>query len=294
MNTGCLRAGQPFGGGGGMFKVPLGIFGNPAMPYVRVGSYLPMLTVLALVFVIPHDKSTRLSPDLVGADGFAVTPTLRRGLAERDAFLQQQRPAKVLLRAARMAARRTATGGVSWEMLSPPPSPTLPSPTLNHSFTSVEELRDFYGPRQNWWGDYNARETRELYHSLLPTRLLDAEYVYPGAHTVEERARMAVAAPRAAKMYAGERGLLPVSLASQLLDGVRVFCAKSTRGTWQPDGLSEEQILAKYAEKFGVDLHGTETVPDEVYYTILRKSCTSNFYVDSLVGLAESSGEFGI
>lgn len=272
-----------------MFKVPLGIFGNPAMPYVRVGSYLPMLTVLALVFVIPHDKSTRLNPDLVGADGFAVTPSLRRGLDERDAFLQQQRQAKVLLRAARMAARRemAAMGGVSWEMLSPPPSPTLPSPSLNHSFTSVEELRDFYGPRQNWWGDYNARETRDLYKSLLPTRLLDAEYVYPGAHTVEERARMAVAARRAAKMYARERGLLPVSLASQLLDGVRVFCAKSTRGTWQPDGLSEEQILAKYAEQFGVDLYGTETVPDELYYTILRKSCTSNFYVDSLVGLTD-------
>ena len=178
-------------------------------------------------------------------------------------------------------------GGVSWEMLSPPPSPTLPSPSLNHSFTSVEELRDFYGPRQNWWGDYNARETRELYKSLLPTRLLDAEYVYPGAHTVEERARMAVAARRAAKMYARERGLLPVSLASQLLDGMRVFCAKNTRGTWQPDGLSEEQILAKYAEQFGVDLYGTETVPDELYYTILRKSCTSNFYVDSLVGLTD-------
>ena len=272
-----------------MFKVPLGIFGNPAMPYVRVGSYLPMLTVLALVFVIPHDKSTRLNPDLVGADGFAVTPSLRRGLDERDAFLQQQRQAKVLLRAARMAARRemAAMGGVSWEMLSPPPSPTLPSPSLNHSFTSVEELRDFYGPRQNWWGDYNARETRELYKSLLPTRLLDAEYVYPGAHTVEERARMAVAARRAAKMYARERGLLPVSLASQLLDGMRVFCAKNTRGTWQPDGLSEEQILAKYAEQFGVDLYGTETVPDELYYTILRKSCTSNFYVDSLVGLTD-------
>ena len=272
-----------------MFKVPLGIFGNPAMPYVRVGSYLPMLTILALVFVIPHDKSTRLNPDLVGADGFAVMPSLRRGLDERDAFLQQQRQAKVLLRAARMAARRemAAMGGVSWEMLSPPPSPTLPSPSLNRSFTSVEELRDFYGPRQNWWGDYNARETRELYKSLLPTRLLDAEYVYPGAHTVEERARVAVSARRAAKMYARERGLLPVSLASQLLDGMRVFCAKSTRGTWQPDGLSEEQILAKYAEQFGVDLYGSEAVPDEVYYTILRKSCTSNFYVDSLVGLTD-------
>ena len=39
---------------GRMFQVPLGIFKNPAMPYMRVGSYLPITVVLALVFVIPH------------------------------------------------------------------------------------------------------------------------------------------------------------------------------------------------------------------------------------------------
>lgn len=281
-----------------MFQVPLGIFKNPAMPYMRVGSYLPITVVLALVFVIPHDSSTRLNPDVVGADGYAMMPTLRRGLEQRDAFRKQQRPAKVLFRAARIAARKAAMGRVSWEVtmpLSPPPSPMLPSPSRNHSFTTVEELRDFYGPKQNWWGDYNARQTRELYHSLLPTKLLDAEYIYPGAHTVEERARMAVAARRAAKMYARERGVLPVTLASQLFDGMRVFCAKSTRGTWQPDGLSEEQIFAKYAEQYGLGASDTDTVPDEVYYTILRKSCTSSFYIDSLVGLAEKSGDgFGI
>ena len=33
-----------------MFQVPLGIFKNPAMPYMRVGSYLPITVVLALVF----------------------------------------------------------------------------------------------------------------------------------------------------------------------------------------------------------------------------------------------------
>jgi len=268
------------------------------MPYMRVGSHLPIIVVLALVFVIPHDSSTRLNPDVVGADGYAMMPTLRRGLEQRDAFRKQQRPAKVLFRAARIAARKAAMGRVSWEVtmpLSPPPSPMLPSPSRNHSFTTVEELRDFYGPKQNWWGDYNARQTRELYHSLLPTKLLDAEYIYPGAHTVEERARMAVAARRAAKMYARERGVLPVTLASQLFDGMRVFCAKSTRGTWQPDGLSEEQIFAKYAEQYGLGASDTDTVPDEVYYTILRKSCTSSFYIDSLVGLAEKSGDgFGI
>ena len=113
------------------------------------------------------------------------------------------------------------------------------------------------------------------------TQLLEDESLSLG---MEDRARMAVAARRAARLYARERGVIPVTIACQLLDGLRVLCDK---GTWQPDGLSEEQILAKYAEQFGVDLYGIETVPDEVYYTILRKSCTSNFYVDSLVGLSD-------
>lgn len=276
-----------------MFQVPLGIFKNPALPYMRVGSYIPITIVLALVFVIPHDPSTRISPDQVGADGYVMMPKVHRTLAQQNAILQRKLPAKVLFRAARIAARKAAMGSVSWEMatltLSPPPSPTVPSPSGNYSFTTVDQLREFYGPRQNWWGDFDARQTRELYHSLLPTRLLDAELQLPGAHTVEERARMAVAARRAAKMYARERGVLPVTLASQLLDGMRVFC---TSGSWQPDGLSEEQIIAKYAKQFG----GTslEECNDDLYYTILRKSCTTNVYIDSLVGLAEHSSDLGL
>jgi len=58
-----------------MFQVPLGIFKNPAMPYMRVGSYLPITVVLALVFVIPHDSSTRLDPDVVGAAGYTMMPS---------------------------------------------------------------------------------------------------------------------------------------------------------------------------------------------------------------------------
>jgi hypothetical protein len=280
-----------------MFQVPLGIFKNPALPYMRVGSHIPILVVLALVFVIPHDPSTRIKPDQVGADGYTIVPTLRRSLAQQEALFQRKLPTKVLFRAARIAARRAAVEGskaamgrVSWKLsVSPPSSPTLPAPRGNCSFTTVEELRAFYGPKQNWWGDFDARQTRELYHSLLPTNLLDAELQLPGgqAGTVEERARMAVAARRAAKMYARERGVLPVSLASQLLDGVRVFCA---RGTWQPDGLSEEQIVAKYAKQLGAT--SLDDLDDEVYYTILRKSCTSNFYIDSLVGLSEHADSF--
>ena len=71
-----------------MFQVPLGLFKNPAMPYMRVGSYLPITVVLALVFVIPHDSSTRLDPDVVGAAGYTMMPTLRRGLRQTDCLIE--------------------------------------------------------------------------------------------------------------------------------------------------------------------------------------------------------------
>lgn len=264
-----------------MFLVSLelgGAFRNNAFPYVRMGPYFSITVMLCLMFIIPHDPSTRIKPDQVGADGYAMTPTVRRVRQShpRDAVGRKSVPMKVLFRVARKAAWRS---GVSWDdsLLSPPPSPTLPRPASNYTYTSLDELRAFYGPRQNWWGDFDARQTRELYHSLLPTRLLEEDLRL----SVEERARMAVAARRAARLYARERGALPVTLACQLLDGLRVFCAQ---GTWQPDGLSEEQIFAKYAEQFGVS---PDACHDDVYQTILRKSCTSNMHMDAMVGLAE-------
>lgn len=269
-----------------MFLVSLevgGAFKNNALPYMRVGPYFSITVMLALMFIIPHDPSTRIRPDQVGADGYAMTSMFRR-----NAFQPQQHaadapgrrrsvPMRVLFRAARKAAWKS---GVSWEgaAFSPPASPELPMPASNYSFTTVEELRSFYGPRQNWWGDFDARQTRELYHSLLPTQLLEDESLSLG---MEDRARMAVAARRAARLYARERGVIPVTIACQLLDGLRVLCDK---GTWQPDGLSEEQIFAKYAEQFGVS---PDACHDEVYYTILRKSCTSNMHIDTMVGMAE-------
>jgi hypothetical protein len=153
-----------------MFLVSLELGGaskNNALPYMRVGPYFSITVMLALMFIIPHDPSTRIRPDQVGADGYAMTSMFRR-----NAFQPQQHaadapgrrrsvPMRVLFRAARKAAWKS---GVSWEgaAFSPPASPELPMPASNYSFTTVEELRSFYGPRQNWWGDFDARQTREL------------------------------------------------------------------------------------------------------------------------------------
>ena len=138
---------------------------------------------------------------------------------------------------------------------------------------TVDELRRQLGSRQNWFGDLDARETRTLYHKLLPTDLLLDDSEIP----VDERARLAVAARRAARLYARERSLLPVTIGCQLLDGVRVFL---DQGRFQSDGLSEEQIFEKYIAKLG---YTASHLDEDFFYHVLEKSCTVNEHVDKIV-----------
>lgn len=136
-------------------------------------------------------------------------------------------------------------------------------------YTTVEELRSVYGEGRT----LSATETRELYHSLLPTQLLDEG----DESTLAERAELAIKARRAARLYARERAKLPVTISSELMDGVRTFIKQ---GSFQSEGMSEEQIWQKYA---GISSpREVEGLDDEVYHTILRKACTSNQHVDKL------------
>lgn len=154
----------------------------------------------------------------------------------------------------------------------------------SYVFTSVDELRAVYGGKQRWWGDLDAVATRELYHSLLPTGLIEDE-----ARPLAQRARLAVSARRAARLYARERALLPLCTGSQLLDGFRQLL---DHGSFQPNGLSEEQIFSKYAEMHGLvppswtDDHAAVDDDDEAYtdfyLTVLRKSCSTNAKVDGM------------
>lgn len=141
-------------------------------------------------------------------------------------------------------------------------------------FTTVEALRQQHGQRKHWFGDLDARATRELYHELLPRHLLEDDAI-----ELAERARLAVAARRAARLYARERALLPVALSCEFYDGMRTFMKQ---GTFQPGGLSEDQIWQKYQNAF--QGQGSD-VQNQIYMMVLEKSCTSNAAVDQLMGL---------
>ena len=106
--------------------------------------------------------------------------------------------------------------------------------------TTVEMLREQLGGRQRWWGDLSAAEARQLYHSLLPWYLLDDRLA--GALSLSERARLAVTARHAARLYVRERALLPLAIGCELFDGARQLWE---HGTFQPQGMSEEQVRAR-------------------------------------------------
>ena len=84
-------------------------------------------------------------------------------------------------------------------------------------FLSVPELVFYYGDRENWWGDLSAKETRDLYHKLLP-------YYYPiylNNNNHVDLAKMVFEARRSARSYARRRSLFYVRWMSVLMDGIR-------------------------------------------------------------------------
>lgn len=317
---------------------------------MRWGSHLPLLTVLALVFVIPHDPSTRLEAWRVGSEAYRAgmrparrTPSQKTQLAPVRTPLPgaSMQASAVLLRESleqysqyktlqdmvpdgleeaskrlwncattrpMMTSRLVVASALRNLAAAAPPSPidcsregcsidwtafssgegssgtldlaSLAAETNNtYVFTSVAELRAAYGPRERWYGDLNAHEARSLYHSLLPTDLA-TDPTLP--YSLAERAKMAIAARKAARLYARERALLPLSLGSSLLDAVRQL---QEHKAFQPHGLTEEQVWQKYLPDGVEDLEElSDYEAEEVYWRVLEKACTTNQAVDRLCG----------
>lgn len=150
--------------------------------------------------------------------------------------------------------------------------------SFGEPLTSVEQLRDTFGKRQSWWGDLDASETRQLYHLLLPTHLKERDEI-----PLYDRAVMAAEARHAARIYARERGGIPVQLSSAIFDGIRHF---QKTGKWSSDGMSIEEVFEKYANQLGVDADASSLEDyqnyEEVCRTVLEKSCTTNACVNAL------------
>ncbi len=109
-------------------------------------------------------------------------------------------------------------------------------------YTSLHTLRQTFGRNRNkFWGDFDSKTTRRLYHTLLPRALLGLYDI--GLWSPKELAPLAFEARLAAKKYARERSVVPSRFIAMVYDGFRMW---RDWGTWSVEGMSWEQVWDKY------------------------------------------------
>lgn len=275
---------------------------------VGIGWLHPIWLILLIMFVIPHDpSSTRMNPQEVGSAAYRLSPRLITRTQQQAFAPGRLIPATMVATTPFLEAEHTSNADVAavlrlLRLARSRPQLALrivkaainPRSSLSDDSdddatlqvkgsswaTSVELLRAEYGEGR----DLTPNETRALYHALLPTSLLEEEE-YEGL-PLSERAELAIAARRAARLYARERTLLPYAIGSELFDGVRQLLDS---GRFRKEGYSDEQIWVKYAGMLPSELPAGSAFPDDVYYTILSKACSSNAVVDRLCGQASQA-----
>ena len=160
---------------------------------------------------------------------------------------------------------------------------------------TIEELRKRYGDSKNEWSIY---DTRQFYKQQLPRALQVDGFL---GLSLEDRAKLAARSRNVVRKYARERCGLPASVAARFFDGVRHL---QHFGYWRTDGLSWEELKAKYIQQVTrLDPNATpEEIELNVYRMILDKSCSTNkifddycdkkISIDQLVGLMRSLAYF--
>jgi len=294
--------------------------GGKLTPRVRLSWKVSAFLVVLVLFVVPHDPSSRVrhgsqafrTPIPMGRfpqHAATMQNTIRKqSLAYplRKRFLLERRKLRISISIAQrvlqassawieshgrllgvqLLGERAASASAALRVASPTADDAeweslAANSAANGTYviTSVDELRRVHGSRRSWFGDLNAAETRSLYHSLLPTALIEEANM-----PLAERARLAVQARHAARLYARERAMLPVTVPCQLFDGFRQLLEN---GRFQPDGMSEEQVFSKYAQRHGLPPNWGEEMSSleaeqysEFFMEILFKSCTTNSQVD--------------
>ena len=137
-------------------------------------------------------------------------------------------------------------------------------------FPSLNDLVFYYGDRPHWWGDLDARQTRSLYHKLLPVYCPS----YTADYSMETLSLMAYQTRKAAKQYARRRSILPVRWFSAALDIAHNLYEYKR---WSPLGATYEELWQKYKDQ----LHPNAT-DHHIAATIVSKSCRTNEWVDLL------------
>lgn len=165
-------------------------------------------------------------------------------------------------------------------------------------YTSLSTLRNTFGTNRNkFWGDFDSKTTRRLYHTLLPRALLGLYEM--GLWSPNDLAPLAYEARLAAKKYARERSHVPGRVLSMVYDGFRSW---RDWGTWSVEGLSWDQIWIKYEQEILSELEEEEgwgngicivdpdqdellkeEITGQICLRILERSCITNGAIDNML-----------
>lgn len=144
-------------------------------------------------------------------------------------------------------------------------------------FLNVQDFVFYYGDRDDWWGDWNAKETRLIYHKLLPIY----HPLYFSCCEMETLAFHAFQTRREAKKYARRRSRFYIRWFSICIDGVRSLWRYKR---WNSLGINFQQLWNKYKQQIQQQDPSLEQeeLDNKIYRLILYKSCQTNHWIDSL------------
>lgn len=138
-------------------------------------------------------------------------------------------------------------------------------------FLSLNDLVFFYGDRTNWWGDLDARQTRFLYHQLLPVYY----HNYITDYGMQSLAFKAYQTRKAVKQYARRRSYFYVRFLSTVVDILHNLWEYKR---WR--SATYEELWLKYKKQ--LQQENVEASDHQIACTIVSKSCCTNEWIDFL------------
>lgn len=164
---------------------------------------------------------------------------------------------------------------------------------LAERYSSIITLKQTFGRNRNLlWGDLDGKNTRKLYHLLLPRYFLSLYENQLHSETIgvnitlAELAYFSFKARIAAKCYARERCVLTGRIGSKLYDGIRSF---KEWGAWSTTGMTYQQAWKKYEKEVLKEIrsNGEEPISIEplevqkmIHLKLLNSSCRTNKIMD--------------
>eukprot|EP01083_Nonionella_stella_P086546 240499_1 len=167
---------------------------------------------------------------------------------------------------------------------------------LAERYSSIHTLKQTFGRNKHFlWGDLDGKNTRKLYHLLLPHFYLSLYENHQNHLHSETRdinipladlAYFSFQARKVAKRYARERCVLTGRIGSKLYDSIRSL---KKWGTWSTTGMTYQQAWNKYEKEVLKEIelngkHPTSIEPFEVqnmiHLKILNSSCRTNKMMD--------------